>query len=54
NNNPGPGTYDINYAIGRHVGNDNRFALLKSKNLKHVSYLNAILTWRLTAIFFPK
>ncbi|KAI8614570.1 hypothetical protein BC830DRAFT_1169292 [Chytriomyces sp. MP71] len=35
NNNPGPGTYDPNYAIGRHVGNDNRFALVKSTRLKN-------------------
>ncbi|KAI9328057.1 hypothetical protein BDR26DRAFT_874499 [Obelidium mucronatum] len=33
--NPGPGTYDVNFAIGRHVGNDNRFALLKSDRLKN-------------------
>ncbi|KAI9209893.1 uncharacterized protein BJ171DRAFT_485470 [Polychytrium aggregatum] len=31
---PGPGTYDVNYAIGRHVANDDRFALLKSDELK--------------------
>ncbi|KAI8618636.1 hypothetical protein BC830DRAFT_1253477 [Chytriomyces sp. MP71] len=28
-------TYDPNYAIGRHVGNDNRFALVKSTRLKN-------------------
>ncbi|KAJ3076571.1 hypothetical protein HDU98_002091 [Podochytrium sp. JEL0797] len=33
--NPGPGTYDVNFAIGRHVGNDSKFALLKSDRLKN-------------------
>ncbi|KAJ3290955.1 hypothetical protein HDU79_002827 [Rhizoclosmatium sp. JEL0117] len=33
--NPGPGTYDLNFAIGRHVANDNRFALFKSDRLKN-------------------
>ncbi|KAI8820222.1 uncharacterized protein EV422DRAFT_532079 [Fimicolochytrium jonesii] len=31
---PGPGTYDINYAIGRHVANDDRFSLHKSARLQ--------------------
>ncbi|KAL2915227.1 hypothetical protein HK105_205334 [Polyrhizophydium stewartii] len=31
---PGPGTYDVNYAIGRHVANDTNFALSKSDMLK--------------------
>ncbi|KAJ3095157.1 hypothetical protein HDU97_007231 [Phlyctochytrium planicorne] len=31
---PGPGTYDINFAIGRHVGNDFKFGLQKSDQLK--------------------
>ncbi|KAI8841272.1 hypothetical protein BC829DRAFT_402843 [Chytridium lagenaria] len=31
---PGPGTYDINRAIGRHVGNDYKFGLLKSDHLR--------------------
>ncbi|KAJ3331711.1 hypothetical protein HDU76_002429 [Blyttiomyces sp. JEL0837] len=37
---PGPGTYDINYAIGRHVANDNRFALLKSDKGKDRDHKN--------------
>ncbi|KAI8915664.1 hypothetical protein EDD86DRAFT_221456 [Gorgonomyces haynaldii] len=32
--NPSPGTYDVNYAIGRNVANDNQFGLLKSDRLK--------------------
>ncbi|TPX70920.1 hypothetical protein SpCBS45565_g01407 [Spizellomyces sp. 'palustris'] len=30
---PGPGTYDINYAIGRHVFNDDRFRIYKSDKI---------------------
>ncbi|KAJ3243655.1 hypothetical protein HDU78_000268 [Chytriomyces hyalinus] len=33
--NPAPGTYDINWAVGRHVGNDSQFALLKSTRIKN-------------------
>ena len=39
-NTPGPGTYNPNYAIGRHVGNDHRFALTKSEWLKKKSLEN--------------
>ncbi|OAJ38921.1 hypothetical protein BDEG_22812 [Batrachochytrium dendrobatidis JEL423] len=31
---PGPGSYDKNYAIGRNVANDSRFAMSKSGLLK--------------------
>ncbi|KAJ3150919.1 hypothetical protein HDU89_002916 [Geranomyces variabilis] len=31
---PGPGTYDVNYAIGRHVANDAEFSLFKSNRVK--------------------
>ena len=37
---PGPGTYNPNYAIGRHVGNDHRFALTKSEWLKEKTMVN--------------
>ncbi|KAJ3088999.1 hypothetical protein HDU96_003929 [Phlyctochytrium bullatum] len=36
---PGPGTYDLNFAIGRHVANDFKFGLLKSDQLRNVSYI---------------
>lgn len=36
---PGPGSGDINYAIGRHVANNFKFALLKSQRLNEVIYL---------------
>ncbi|KAI8805424.1 hypothetical protein BJ742DRAFT_775137 [Cladochytrium replicatum] len=32
--NPAPGTYDVNYAVGRQIANDDRFSLLKSVRLK--------------------
>ncbi|KAJ3032065.1 UNVERIFIED_CONTAM: hypothetical protein HDU68_006838 [Siphonaria sp. JEL0065] len=52
--NPGPGTYDINSAIGRHVANDARFALLKSDRLKnHQSMTNSVLLI-LLALLIPK
>ncbi|KAI8912222.1 hypothetical protein DFJ77DRAFT_467364 [Powellomyces hirtus] len=31
---PGPGTYDVNYAIGRHVANDGEFSLYKSNRVR--------------------
>ncbi|KAI9096228.1 hypothetical protein DFS34DRAFT_159519 [Phlyctochytrium arcticum] len=31
---PGPGTYDINYANGRHVSNDDRFSIYKSDRIR--------------------
>ncbi len=37
---PGPGTYNPNYAVGRHVGNDHRFALTKSEWLKEQDVVN--------------
>jgi hypothetical protein len=39
---PGPGTYNPNYAIGRHVGNDHRFALTKSEWLKEKTIANRL------------
>ncbi|KAJ3051955.1 hypothetical protein HK097_007044 [Rhizophlyctis rosea] len=40
-NMPTPGTYDVNYAIGRQVATDHRFALLKSDKLKMRDKRNA-------------
>ncbi|KAI9330370.1 hypothetical protein DFJ73DRAFT_858895 [Zopfochytrium polystomum] len=37
---PGPGSYDVNHAIGRHVANDKCFALLKSNKLSKRDALN--------------
>ncbi|KAJ3014918.1 hypothetical protein HKX48_004893, partial [Thoreauomyces humboldtii] len=31
---PGPGTYDVSHAIGRHVANDGQFSLQKSSRMK--------------------
>ncbi|KAJ3321070.1 hypothetical protein HDV06_004628 [Boothiomyces sp. JEL0866] len=38
---PGPAVYNINYAIGRHVANDNKFALDKNTWLKMRDIENA-------------
>ncbi|KAJ3302126.1 hypothetical protein HDV03_005417 [Kappamyces sp. JEL0829] len=38
---PGPGIYNINYAVGRHVANDYSFALYKSEALKKRDRINA-------------
>ncbi|KAJ3144924.1 hypothetical protein HK101_002572 [Irineochytrium annulatum] len=37
---PGPGTYDVNNAVGRHVANDHKFGLLKSARLKNRNEIN--------------